>query len=104
MRIRAALVLALLAVALVSEGGEPAGGGISGVSTNMAARVQCAAQTKSGTRCKRRAANGTRYCRQHSAAAAAKTTPKSCRALDDGGKSCEAQPVAGRYYCEKHLR
>ena len=73
-------------------------------STNVTARVQCWAQTKSGNRCKRRAVSGERYCRQHSATIAPKKQPEKCRSFTENGKPCEAKPVDGCNYCERHLK
>ena len=70
--------------------------------TNVVERVQCWAQTKSGTRCKRRAVKGERYCRQHSADKTVKVAPEKCRSFDESGKPCENKPVQDRNYCEKH--
>ena len=70
--------------------------------TNVVERVQCWAQTKSGTRCKRRAVKGERYCRQHSADKTVKIVPEKCRSFDESGKPCENKPVQDRSYCEKH--
>ena len=67
------------------------------------AKVQCRAVTKSGNRCKRRAAPGSHYCRQHSSDVKPKKPASRCRAMKDDGSQCEAKPVEGRNYCEKHL-
>ena len=73
-------------------------------STNVTARVQCLAQTKSGNRCKRRAVSGERYCRQHSATIAPKKQPEKCRSFTDDGKPCDAKPAEGSNYCDGHLK
>ena len=73
-------------------------------STNVTARVQCWAQTKSGNRCKRRAVSGERYCRQHSATIAPKKQPEKCHSFTDDGKPCDAKPAEGSNYCEGHLK
>ena len=78
--------------------------GIAIADTNTTERVQCAAQTRSGARCKRKAAQGERYCKQHSAANVPKKTPEKCRSFTDDGKPCEAKPVENRNYCRKHLK
>ena len=72
--------------------------------TNVTARVQCWAQTKSGNRCKRRAVSGERYCRQHSATIAPKKQPEKCRSFTEDGKPCEVKPVEGGIYCKGHLK
>lgn len=66
-------------------------------------RVQCWAMTKSGNRCKRRAAAGRRYCHQHAADVKPKKEQERCRSMTEDGKQCEAKPVKGKSYCEKHL-
>ena len=66
-------------------------------------RVQCQAITKSGNRCKRRAAPGKCYCRQHASDVAPKTPAKRCRAMTEDGKQCESKPLEGKNYCEKHM-
>ena len=65
-------------------------------------RVQCQAVTKSGSQCKRRAAEGKRYCRQHASNVKPKKAPARCRAVTDNGRQCDAKPVEGSNYCEKH--
>ncbi len=66
-------------------------------------RVQCRAVTKSGNRCKRRAAPGKHYCRQHASDVTPKKPETRCRAITDDGKRCESKPVEGKNYCEKHM-
>ena len=65
---------------------------------------QCWSATKSGNRCKRRAAPKERYCRQHAADSAPAKTPDRCRSFTEGGTRCNAKPVPGRNYCEKHMK
>ena len=66
-------------------------------------RVQCWARTKSGNRCKRRAAAGKRYCHQHASSVNPKTEQNRCRSMTEEGKQCESKPVEGKNYCEKHV-
>lgn len=66
-------------------------------------KVRCHAATKSGTQCKRKAATGTMYCKQHAAEVEVKNTPEKCRAVDDKGVRCEDTPKEHKNYCEKHL-
>ena len=66
-------------------------------------RVQCWAVTKSGNRCKRRAAAGKRYCRQHAAEVKPQKRPERCRSMTEDGKQCESKPLEGKSYCEKHI-
>jgi len=77
---------------------------VSEAATNAVEKVQCFAQTQSGTRCKRRAVPNERYCRQHSSSAAPKKAPDKCRSFTADGKPCESKPVDGKNYCEKHLK
>ena len=66
-------------------------------------RVQCWAMTKSGNRCKRRAAAGKRYCHQHASSVTPKKEQDRCRSMTEDGKQCESKPVEGKNYCEKHV-
>lgn len=66
-------------------------------------RVQCRAVTKSGNRCKRRAAVGKHYCHQHAADIQPKRPEMRCRSMTEDGKRCEEKPVEGKSYCEKHM-
>ena len=66
-------------------------------------RVQCWAVTKSGNRCKRRAAAGKRYCHQHASDVKPKKEQERCRSMTEDGKQCESKPVEGKNYCEKHM-
>ena len=68
------------------------------------AECQCWAVTKSGTRCKRRARPGVRYCKQHSADVTPKKAPERCRSMTENGGQCSEKPVPGKNYCEKHLK
>ena len=64
--------------------------------------AQCWAVTKSGTRCKRRAAPETRYCRQHTATRELKDTPPQCSSVTTNGVPCRAAPLPNRRYCAEH--
>ena len=66
-------------------------------------RVQCHAATASGVRCRRKAAPGFLYCRQHVAAAKKASAQKSCGFIGDDGVRCSAAPLANARYCEKHM-
>ena len=116
---RAAMAIGIVCVAAVAWGDAvmpakiggattlPEGNGYAGrvtLPTNGVERVQCWAQTKSGTRCKRRAAPGGRYCRPHAAELAPKSAPEKCRSFTEDGRPCAAKPVERRNYCEKHLK
>ncbi len=64
---------------------------------------QCWAATQSGNRCKRRAAVGMRYCRQHAASHEPKTAPDRCRSMTTNGVRCAEAPLPKRNYCQKHM-
>ena len=64
--------------------------------------AQCWAVTKSGTRCKRRAAPETRYCRQHTATRELKDTPPQCSSVTTNGVPCRAAPLPNHRYCAEH--
>ena len=65
--------------------------------------AQCWAVTKSGSRCKRRAAPKTRYCRQHAATRELKDTPPQCGSMTTNGVPCRAAPLPNRRYCSDHM-
>lgn len=65
-------------------------------------RVQCHSVTKSGNRCKRKAAPGKLYCRQHAAQALATKPSDTCSYIFDDGKRCSETPVTGSRFCVKH--
>ena len=65
--------------------------------------AQCWAVTKSGSRCKRRAAPETRYCRQHAATRELKDTPPQCGSMTTNGVPCRAAPLPNRRYCAEHM-
>ena len=64
---------------------------------------QCWSVTQSGNRCKRRAAPGERYCRQHAASAVPSKPVVRCRSMTPEGIQCAEKPVEGKRYCQKHL-
>ena len=64
----------------------------------------CWAVTRSGNRCKRRAAPGERYCRQHAASVAPSKPVARCRSMTPEGTQCAEKPVEGGRYCKKHLK
>ena len=65
-------------------------------------RVQCHSVTKSGNRCKRKAAPGKLYCRQHAAQLPAAKSSGACAYISDDGKRCTASAVPGDRFCSKH--
>ena len=66
--------------------------------------AQCWAVTKSGSRCKRRAAPETRYCRQHTADRTSDRQPDRCRSMTTNGVWCSEKPMPGRNYCPQHQK
>ena len=70
---------------------------------SVRASWRCHSVTKSGNRCKRKAAPNQLYCRQHAASTAVKQTPASCCYLDDAEVRCKAKALDGKRYCVKHL-
>ena len=77
------------------------------IATNVLGSVhaswQCHSVTKSGNRCKRKAAPSQLYCKQHAASTTVKQAPASCCYLDDAGVRCKAKALDGKRYCAKHL-
>ena len=65
-------------------------------------RVQCHSVTKSGNRCKRKAAAGKLYCRQHAAQPPTDKSSGTCAHISDDGKRCEASAVSSSRFCSKH--
>ena len=65
---------------------------------------QCWACTKSGNRCKRRAAIGERYCKQHSASAQLRNTSGKCCSMTSEGKRCKNMTLPSKNYCADHLK
>lgn len=72
--------------------------------SNAVVRVQCHAVTRSGTRCKRRAAANENYCKQHSASRKAKKPEPKCRAMTAEGRQCDKSPLPDRFYCSDHIK
>ena len=68
----------------------------------VAQRVQCHSVTKSGNRCKRKAAPGKLYCRQHAAQSPAAKPSGTCAYISDDGKRCTESVVPGDRFCSKH--
>lgn len=66
--------------------------------------MQCQSITNSGNRCKRKAAQNTPYCKQHSADKAPAKPVKQCRAILPDGSQCKSTPAENRRYCEDHLK
>lgn len=66
--------------------------------------AQCWAVTKSGSRCKRRAAPQARYCRQHTADREQKDTPTQCGSMATNCVRCAERPAPSRSYCPQHLK
>ncbi len=76
--------------------------------------AQCAGTTKAGKRCKREAAEGSKYCIGHADQAAAKTAtdkaPADAKLKDDGtcwaiteaGKRCKRKKDGESDYCKQH--
>ena len=65
-------------------------------------RVQCHSVTKSGNRCKRKAAPGKLYCRQHAAQSPAAKPSETCAYISDDGKRCMVSAASGSRFCAKH--
>jgi hypothetical protein len=68
----------------------------------VAQRVQCHSVTKSGNRCKRKAAPGKLYCRQHAAQSPAAKPSETCAYISDDGKRCTVSAASGSRFCAKH--
>jgi hypothetical protein len=67
-----------------------------------ARRVQCHSVTRSGNRCKRKAAPAKLYCRQHAAQSSAAKPSDACAYISDDGKRCAASASSGSRFCAKH--
>ena len=65
-------------------------------------RVQCHSVTKSGNRCKRKAAPGKLYCRQHAVQSQAAKPSEACAYISDDGKRCAASVESGSRFCSRH--
>jgi DNA-directed RNA polymerase subunit beta' len=66
-----------------------------------AAEGQCEAITTRGTRCTKKAIEGTRYCTTHEANAA---TDGLCKAVMKNGKPCPKRAQDGNDYCGQHAK
>ena len=88
---------------------------------SLAFSAQCAAITKKGTQCKRRATAGSSFCWQHGGRTVPKTSQKApskettkamdsgdvsestrCQAITKKGTQCKRQAEAGANYCWQH--
>ena len=97
-----AFLLAFAVALSARAGGEPkAVSSTNGVAA-VAQRVQCHSITKSGNRCKRKAAPGKLYCRQHAAQSSAAKPAETCAYISDDGKRCAASAASGSRFCSKH--
>ena len=106
------LACVLCASVLAYAGGRPATNAVCRASTtNTVARAnatppandeRCEATTKSGNRCKRKAAPGKLYCRQHAAQSPSAKPSETCAYISDDGKRCTASAASGSRFCAKH--
>ena len=97
------IFLLAFAVVLLARAGDepkvvPSTNGVAAV----AQHVQCHSATKSGNRCKRKAAPGKLYCRQHAAQSSATKPSGTCAYISDDGKRCTASAAPGSRFCAKH--
>jgi hypothetical protein len=65
---------------------------------------RCWSMTQSGNRCKRRAASGRRYCKQHSADRVPKRKISQCRSMTTNDVQCLNAPISDKSYCEEHMK
>jgi hypothetical protein len=65
---------------------------------------RCWSITQSGNRCKRRAASGCRYCKQHSAERVSKRNVSQCRSMTTNDVQCSNAPMLGKNYCKEHMK
>ena len=63
----------------------------------VAAAAQCEGKTLKGERCKREAAEGSKYCWQHAKAVA------QCAAVTEDGKKCTRKTEPGKKFCWQHM-
>ena len=96
-------LLTLLLAAFAAAGVAAEGEASAGRKNESAPPRQCWSVTQSGNRCKRRAAPGGRYCRQHAADVAPKKPVSRCRSMTPEGAQCGEKPADGRRYCRRHL-
>ena len=98
----AAFMLAFAAALSAGAGDGPKGESSANGIAEAGPRVQCHSVTKSGNRCKRKAAPGKLYCRQHAAQPPAAKPPETCAYIFDDGKRCAASAASGSRFCAKH--
>ena len=65
---------------------------------------RCWSITQSGNRCKRRAASGCRYCKQHSADRVPKREISQCRSITTNDVQCSIAPMPNKSYCKEHVK
>ena len=77
------------------------------IENNVTHQVNCSrcwAVTKSGNRCKRRAASGCRYCKQHSADRVPKRNVSQCRSMTTNDVQCSNASMPNKSYCKEHVK
>ena len=97
-----AFLLAFGVALSARAGGEPKVVSSTNGVAAVAQRVQCHSVTKSGNRCKRKAATGKLYCRQHAAQSPSAKPSETCAYISDDGKRCTASAASGSRFCAKH--
>ena len=97
-----AFLLALAVALSARAGGEPKVVSSTNGVVAVAQRVQCHSVTKSSNRCKRKAAPGKLYCRQHAAQSPSAKPSETCAYISDDGKRCMASAASGSRFCAKH--
>lgn len=97
-----AFLLAFAVALSARAGGEPKVVSSTNGVAAVAQRVQCHSATKSGNRCKRKAAPGKLYCRQHAAQSPSAKPSETCAYISDDGKRCTASAASGSRFCAKH--
>ena len=77
------------------------------IENNVTEQVNCSrcwAVTKSGNRCKRRAASGCRYCKQHSVDRTPKRNVSQCRSMTTNDVQCSNASMPNKSYCKEHVK
>lgn len=77
------------------------------IENNVTQQVNCSrcwAVTKSGNRCKRRAASGCQYCKQHSADRVPKRNVSQCRSMTTNDVQCSNASMPNKSYCKEHIK
>lgn len=97
-----AFLLAFAVALSARAGGEPKVVSSTNGVAAVAQRVQCHSVTKSGNRCKRKAAPGKLYCRQHAVQSPSAKPSETCAYISDDGKRCTASAASGSRFCAKH--